>query len=63
VYLEQSVRPPTLYRLLIDLAVDILEKLLDKVDVCHDHAPAAVPLAAELIQSIAVNPSAMADRV
>jgi hypothetical protein len=47
----------------MDLAANILEELLDKVDMCHDHAPAAVPLAAELIEGIAVNPSARAGRL
>lgn len=31
---------------------NVLEKLLDEVDVGHDHATAAVALEAELIQSI-----------
>ena len=35
-----------------------LEQLLDEVDVCHDHAPAAVPLAPELVHCVAVSPSA-----
>jgi len=35
---------------------NVLQKLLDEVDVGHDHAPAAVALAPELVQGIAVGP-------
>ena len=31
---------------------DVLEKLFDKVNVCHDHAAAAVSFAAKLVHSI-----------
>jgi hypothetical protein len=33
---------------------NVLKKLLNEVDMCHDHASAAVPLAPKLIQGVAV---------
>lgn len=31
---------------------NVLQELLDKVDVCHDHAPTAVTFATKLIQRV-----------
>ena len=32
----------------------VLQEFFDKVNMGHDHAPAAVPLAAELVKSISI---------
>jgi len=33
----------------------VLEKLLNEINVCHEHSPAAVSLATELVHRITVN--------
>ena len=37
----------------------VLEELLDEVDVCHDHAAAAVALEAQLVHGISVDMSVL----
>lgn len=49
--------------LLVSAIGSVLEKLLDKVDVGHDHAAAAVALEAKLVHSITISLAGIRDQL
>jgi hypothetical protein len=49
--------------LLVSSVRSVLEKLLDKVDVGHDHTSAAVSLETELVHSVAIGLAGICDQL
>jgi hypothetical protein len=44
------------------METDILEQLLDQVNMCHDHTPATVTLAANLVHGVSESCENQKDR-